>query len=363
MPIANRFLSNHRVLNVKSPVFDPSGKLPTGFSSFLEIACTNFSSQIEISTSDKTLVQNWPAAKFLDIQPFIYVTQIEMPILIDKNGIRNNEISFFNDWLFYMTSTFDTIQNTGYNFASIIVENASVKISENNTSLSLSIKSNFPLNWGPSSFNGASTAAKTLQARKAKYYDTYVKFANYNSPEVTDNSVLGWNNKYGVQDFSVDYQSETETLYLTKHDLSDTMNINGAILSYPHRPDMINVKSVNCKGKISIFGPEMEQMGVSTQVYQNMSFMPVNQDIFSMALHTGSIQTYVGALNLNTSTTSIYNELTPLIFLPTGTLINKASTEFVGGQIYKHNREFTNILTNTPIKVLQDGTKISASLS
>jgi len=44
-------------------------------------------------------------------------------------------------------------------------------------------------------------------------------------------------------------------------------------------------------------------------------------------------------------------------------MINGASTEFAGGQIYKHNRQFTGVFTNTPIKVLQDSTTESAYLS
>lgn len=362
MPIANSFLSNHRVLHVQSPVFDPAGKIPTGFSPYYEVACSNFVSQIEMTATSKTLVQNWPATKFLDIQPFIYNTKIDMPILIDKNGIRNNEISFFEDWLLYMTSTFDTIQNTGYNFASIIVDNASVTINENNALLSLSIKSNFPLNWGPSLFNNATTNIKQLQARKVKYYDTYVTFVNYSSPVITDNSVLGWNNKYGINDFSINYQSETETLYLTQHELSDNITIDDTPLLRPHRPDMINVNSVSCNGEISIFGPEIEAMGISTQTYQNMNFNSISQDIFSMALSSGSMQILIGSLNLN-ATPINYSDLTPLTFLPTGTIVNKASSTFSGGQIYNHKRSFVSIITDTPIKVLQDSTILNAYLS
>jgi len=368
MPIANSFLSNHRILKVKNPVFSPSGNLPTGFSSYSEIVCKNFSSNIEVNTTNKTLVQNWPAAQYLDIKPFIYNTKIEMPILLDKNGIHTEEITFFNNWLRYMTSTFDHIPVTGYNFSSIIVDNASVNISENDISLSLSFKSNFPLDWKPSTFGTSSNTNKKLHARKAKNYDTYVKFVNYNSAVVDDNTVLGWDNKYGISNFQVNYQSEIEEIYLTVHNLSDSMTIDNINLACPHRPDMMNVKSISCNGNISIFGPEMETMGVSTQSYQSMEFSPVNTDIFSMALNNGAIQIFIGELDLTPTvnsdlTTVNYDNLIPLTFIPTGIMINGASTEFAGGQIYKHNRQFTGVFTNTPIKVLQDSTTESAYLS
>lgn len=359
MPIANSFLSNHRIINVKNPSFSSLKEIPTMGSSFFEIVCKTFTSQVQMNTSNKVLIQDWPAAKYLDIKPFVYITKIEMPILLDKNGIRTNELSFFNNWLFYMLSTFDTIKGTNYTLSSLIVENASIRVNENDVILSLSFKSNFPLDWGPSGFGNS--LSKTLHARKAVYYDSFVKFNKYTDSAVTSNKILGWDNKYGVSNFQVEYQSETEEICLSMHEFNSSMTIGSTTLSYPNLTDMINVKNVNYNGQISFFGPEMEIMGTSPQVSGSNNFQPLSQDIFSMALNAGGIQLYVGGLDLN-ATSTVYTLLTPLTFLPTGTMISNASTEFSGGQVYKHTRQFFGVFTNTPKKVLQDGYVIETQL-
>lgn len=365
MPISNSFLSNHRVLLVKNPVFDPNGGIPTlQGSSLFEIVCKSFTSQIQANTSNKTLVQDWPSAKYLEVKPLVYITKIEMPILLDKNGIRTNELSFFNHWLMYMASTFDTIKGTGYDIVSLIIENASINVNENEVLLSLTFRSNFPLGWKPSGFGAATAYSKMLHARKARYYDTFIKFIDYSATTISDNKILGWDNTYGISSFKINYQSEIEEICLSMHEFNSSRTVDSQTLIYPHITDMLNVKNVNYNGEISIFGPEIEEMGVSTQVAWSNNFMPISQDIFTMALSEGAMQIYIGSLNLtDVVVLPDYSNLTPLTFIPTGIMISDASSEFSGGQIYKHNRQFYGVFTDTPKMVLQTGSIINTYLS
>lgn len=357
MPIANSFLSSHRVLNVKSPVFSSPGEIPTLQGSFIEVACKRFSSELQANASSKTLIQNWPASKYVDIQPFSYSTKIELPVLFDKNGIRTKEIEFFNNWLYFMLSTYDTIQGTNQELTSLIVENASINVTAEEITLSLSFKSNFPLMWGPSVFNGSLTT-KNLHARKAKNYDTFIKMNNYETGKFEDSTGLGWNNTYGVSNFQITYNSEIEEIYLTKHDSNKNLVINGSIVTsqYHHLTDMINVKSISYNGEIGIFGPELEAMGTSVQKAGSFMFDTVSSDIFSMSLSQGGIQIYIGELDPGSTIVS-YDNLYPLTFLPTGIFISNASSEFSGNQIYRHSRQFHGIFTDTPKKIRQNGTE------
>ncbi len=357
MPIANSFLSSHRVLNVKNPVFSLSGEIPTLQGSFVEVACKRFSSELQANASSKTLIQNWPASKYVDIQPFSYSTKIELPVLFDKNGIRTQETEFFNNWLYFMLSTYDTIQGTNQDLTSLIVENASINVSPEEITLSITFKSNFPLDWHPSIFNGALTT-KTLHARKAKNYDTFVKMNNYENGKFEDMTGLGWNNTFGVSNFQITYTSEIEEIYLTKHDSNKDLVINGSVITsqYHHLTDMINVKSVSYNGDIGIFGPELEMMGASIQKAGSFMFDTVTSDIFSMSLSQGGIQIYIGELDPGAVPVS-YDNLYPLTFLPTGIFISNASSELSAGQIYKHSRQFHGIFTDTPKKIRQDGTE------
>lgn len=368
MPIANSFLSNHRILNVQNPVFDGSGKIPTlQGSSLSEVVCKNFSTQAKVETNHQTLVQNWPAAQYLDVQPFVYTTTIELPILIDKDGVRTTELEFFTNWLRYMLSTFDTIEGTSYELVSLIVESATINVSEEDISLSLNFKSNFPLNWGPSNFGAGTANIRALHARKAKYYDTFIKFMPYDggllSGIVDDNYIIGWNNKYGIANFQIQYQSEIEQIYLTMHSFNQSLTIDTTTLTYPHLTDMINVKSVSYNGNIGIFGPELETLGVSTQVAGYQSFNPITQDIFTMAMNSGAMQLYVGGLDLDPTLITDYSNLTPLTFLPTGTMISEATTDFNAGQTYLHKRSFYGVITNTPQQTLQSGVDVDAYLT
>ncbi len=359
MPISNQILSNHRILKAQNPVFNGDKSIPTfQGSSLSEIVCKRFSSSIQSNTASRTMVQDWPLSKYMDIKPFVYSTQIDLPILLDKNGIRTDELTFFNNWLLYMTSTFDKIEGTGYTLSSLIVDSASIDINENDITLSLSFKSNFPLGWGPSKMGISNN--KSLHARKAKYYDTYVKFTNYSSGLVSDNRILGWNNKYGVSNIKVDYKSEQEEICLSKNEFNSSTTIDGLGLLYPHNTDMLNVKSVGYDGNISIFGPEMETLGISVQTANSFNFNTFSQDIFSMSLSTGAIQLYIGGIDVKNNN---YSLLTPLTLLPTGTVISSATTDFQGGQIYKHSRQFNGMFTNTPLKILQNGTYVYSQIS
>lgn len=333
MPIGNTALSSYRVISVQSPV---EGN-PPSLSSTYQIAYKRFTRSIETSAQGKTLIQGWPLNKYIDVKPYTYITEIEVPILFDEDGLRNyqKEFGFFTDWMWYLLSSYDQVSQTSPK--SLIVEKMSIQISEKEISLSMTLKSNFYLPWVPN----AHGVYSTIHARQASYYDTFIQMRDHPNTSggsySTISNATGWNNKYGISSFNINFSAETEEISLSK---------TGIINNYTAKKnyvDMINLKNVTFNGDIEVFGTSHTPYPISIQYENGLSLNTVDDTIFDMALNKGGIQIYIGESDGTT-----YTSVVPILLLPTGTIINSASSTLSGNQIYKHKRAFTGFLTDTP---------------
>jgi len=350
MPIAHRFLSTYKTLKVSSPVFTSN---PPTLGSLSTILYKRYSSTLQTPTKTRPMVQDWPLSKFLDIQPASYVTNIELPVLIDKNGLRMDEILFFEGWLDYMTSTCDTIMVTNISLPSLVVESATINVGEEIT-LSLSFKSNFKIGWGP--VDTDASFFPEAHTRVGKYYDTFVQLVNYSGGVL---SKIGWENTFGISNFSINYKTEIEELCLSQHEFNISRDfpygLGGITIYYPHIVDMINSKFVTYEGELGIFGASSESGGVAIQQNRILSTFepkfvmnPVTPEIFSSSVAQGGIQIYVGEVDVQGVN---YNSPYALTMLPTGIVITEATEELAGRQVYKHTRKFQGVFTNSPRKL------------
>ena len=358
MPIGNIYEAGYTIASVNYPVFTATtGPTLTPTT----VAYKSLSVTIETRSTSTPLIQGWPLPKVTTIEPTTFVWRIELPVLLttstDKSvsSVRQNEINFFQWWLCYAMSTMDRFQVDGSNFPnniegterlrnSAIVENASVNVTPDDITLSLTIRTNGWLHWvKQSSFNNV------LMARKAKGYDTYVTFQDYTSGVIDLTKVIGWQNQFGVVSAKVDITTDYERLCTTPStDSPSELTTSPSI----HVVDQLNVYMVKCDSDLDLFGAGTANNSSSTQASGAFSKLPLSDPspVFdSSTMSSGGLQLWLAnSQQWLTNTTPPYTGNIPLVLIPTGMIVSSASDESAGSGTLHSKRHLVGVISKPP---------------
>jgi len=382
MPIGNTYLSEYHLASVNypsigilpaSPTYEtvltegtaissvgPSS-FPFSFSDQKSVAFKSFSRTVNRSANQQPLIQGWPLGKNSDMQMATYTYQISVPVILlphtsagpGKYRIRALEMEFFNAWFSYAVSAMDRIMWPDGSTWSVIVENLSVQITPDDISLQMTIKSNADIGW-----NLIREKDNVLMGRLARGHDTFLGWKNTATPLSPDpRPMWGWQDRYGISSFSMSLSSEVEEISASSHVILINTGSNSAVYNSGHSPDMLNCQLVRYNGNLSVFGlteqstPEIvNSIQFQTHNEYNMQFgnegvaassPTIDEDVFDINMTSGGMYVVIGSLN----GPSMNGQ--PLIFIPTGTLISKASTEASGGTV-KMIRDFSGVTSHIP---------------
>lgn len=359
MPIGNAYLSQWHIAEAAFPVgmignYDSysylSGEyeLTEGTLAFsddppshstMDLAYGNFSSRVESSISPSEMMQGFPLAKTHDVGVVTHIYDITMPIILvpatsggSSYRIRLNEVVFWLSWVTYMFSTFDRI---GDDTQSTIVENASIEVGDNGVQMSLRIRTNWVMPWK------LKLSEETVVGRRAKNYDTFVKFDERDGGSIDDFSGMGFEDAWGVAKFSSRLTTSFETIVMARR--TSTVERNFV-------PDQLNAKMVSMNGQLESFGyingKDWEDTAVSIQTTDDFSAgidasVSKYDDVINGTLEAGGIQLYVGSYDNGSA------QGRPLLMLPTGMLIN-ASEMRAGSGLITVFKEFSGIFSDIP---------------
>jgi len=393
MPIGNTYLSEYHLASVNypevgilpaSPTYETTLTEGTAISSAspvfplifstqsidppsvqVNVAFRSFSRTVSRPIIQQSLIQGWPLGKISDMQMATYTYQIDVPVILlphttsgpGKYRIRALELEFFSAWFSYAASAMDRITWPDGSTWSVVVEKLSVQVSPDDISLQMTIKSNADIGW-----NLIRDKDNIVMGRTARGYDTFMGWKN-TSGGLTPSPLpaWGWQDRFGISSFSMNLSSETEEISATNHLLLKASGTKPAVYNTGHSPDMLNCQLVKYGGGLSVFGlteqntPDIRKsIQFQTSNEYNTQFgndgvtIPtsptIDEDVFDINMTSGGMYVVIGASNGIVPGTVVGQ---PFVFIPTGTLISKASTEATGGTV-KLNREFSGVTSHIP---------------
>ncbi len=347
MPIGTQHLARYALANVWYP--EGFGASTLSRSTSGQVIYKNFRFGMEMNSSPHPLVGGWPMGRTFDIQPFTWVYEIEMPIIIVPTSgtmprLRTTEIDFWTAWMKYITGSYDQVDRS----FSVVVEELGIRVTTSEVLLTLKIRANHEMGWGYSA-----QYVNYEMGRKARDYDTFVRYqplATGNTPSVM------WENQFLLSDTSIQFSSEHETINTTQTEWN--VASDGY---YYHQADMLNVKSVNYSGDLTVISPTLGSQPVSAQragatgasgtetLYNSQGdFLRGPKDsswdyVFEASMVDGGLQIWVGEASDETTFSAQM-----LMALPKGLVVHKAHTQLSPTDLIKEQRSFHGVISAPP---------------
>lgn len=300
----------------------------------------------------KLYVQGLPSTRFVSVDSLLWTYELELPVLIGTSGVREEELTFWQEWMRYWRDAKDSPGYMSGIPASIVVTQAGISCDLDSVTLNLQLVSNFDI---PVTFDEQGNASSTwhsefsygevLAYEAANSSHLMAEIRPFNDPnQLVPPTDWGWKDRYMISSISASFASEYEMVNASVNHsqakLVPTIPGNTAFV-VEHVPDMLVVKGIKMDGNLEIFGTREDPLVTSSQI--SGLFMldsPTPDPLFGGDV-TGGIQLWVANRD------EVSNQPKPLILeLPTGLMVGNSQITASAGDVIKVRKDFIALLTD-----------------